>query len=77
MCNNADISNGVLLGQPTEGALVAAALKVDNLNSFFHLLLKIIPNYYCYYFLFFFENINILFTSLSVFKFDLFNSILD
>ena len=50
MCNNADISNGVLLGQPTEGALVAAALKVDNLNSCFHLLLKKNPNYYCYYF---------------------------
>lgn len=28
VCNNAVISDGVLLGQPTEGALIAAAVKV-------------------------------------------------
>ena len=33
MCNNSVITNEGLRGQPTEGALVAAALKVSWLKS--------------------------------------------
>lgn len=37
ICNNAQIKNGCLLGQPTEGAIVAVGLKVGFISSKCHL----------------------------------------
>jgi hypothetical protein len=35
VCNNAVINSDTLLGQPTEGALLAAGMKVFNMNLLF------------------------------------------
>lgn len=42
MCNNAVITNGTLRGQPTEGALVTAAMKVHTYIVIYDRLVKII-----------------------------------
>lgn len=42
ICNNAIISDGILIGQPTEGALLILGMKViDKMNSFFMFMFEI------------------------------------
>ncbi len=45
ICNNAQIRNGTLMGQPTEGAMVAVGLKVTLISvlsvpKWFHVILS-------------------------------------
>jgi len=40
LCNNAHIQDGSLFGQPTEGALIAVALKVTICNETYWFMLQ-------------------------------------